>query len=84
MKKCPECGSEKIIGDVLLVDRGENYTNGPLRAVVYEKPEALLLKQGVHTDLRAEACGDCGFLQPYLTDPKRLWFAYKNRQSNVQ
>lgn len=83
MKKCPECGSERIIKAVALVIKNAAL-EGDVRAAVYEKPNALILKQSVDTDVRAEACGDCGFLQPYLADPKRLWFAYQSGRSNVQ
>ena len=84
MKKCPECGSEKIIKDVRIVGTGENYADFPARAVVYEKPEALLLKGKVDSALRAEGCADCGFLQAYISEPKRLWVTYKIRTTNVE
>lgn len=84
MKECPECRSDKIIRDVKLVDHGDNNAAYNQTAVVYEKPDALIFKSAVKTGLRAEACGECGFVQSYLVDPKRLWFAYVSRPSHVE
>ncbi|MBX3267924.1 MAG: hypothetical protein KF831_14595 [Acidobacteria bacterium] len=84
MKECPECSSDKIIRDVKLVDYGDSNARYNQNALVYEKPDALIFKTAVKTELRAEACGECGFIQSYLVDPKRLWFAYTSRSGNVE
>ncbi|MDM7920889.1 MAG: hypothetical protein QUS14_01205 [Pyrinomonadaceae bacterium] len=55
-----------------------------LTAEVDERPDALFFKSPVSTPVRAEACGDCGYLRSFLEDPKRLWSAYVSRSSNVE
>lgn len=84
MKVCPECSSEKVIKDALLIEAGYHHQSLALGIVVYEKPDAMLFKQAVHTSTRAEVCGDCGYIRSFSTDPKRLWFAYQSRDSVIQ
>ena len=79
MKKCPECGSNKIISDLVLMDHAEGFVELELTAARYRDPNALLFKNGEKTKVRALACGECGYLQTYLADPKKLWDAIESR-----
>lgn len=83
-KPCPECGSDKIIRDIHLKDIGEGSGRQMLTAEVDEKPDALFFKSPVSTPVRAEACGDCGYIRSFLEDPNLLWLAYNSRSSNVE
>jgi len=84
MNECPECASEKIVKNAALREYAENYAEFNLRVVLFQKPENWIFKQGVYTDIRAEVCGDCGFLQPYAADPAQLWEAYQKLQSELE
>lgn len=76
MKNCPECGSENIINDARLIERGEG--GEPLIAVD-ENPSALVFKKRTTSDINAKVCGDCGFIRFYAKYPSGLWTAYQNR-----
>lgn len=76
MKKCPECGSEKIISDAKLLERGDN--SEPIIAVEAD-PSAIFFKNRTISDITANVCGDCGFIRFYAKYPSNLWTAYQNR-----
>lgn len=84
MNECPECGSHKIVRDALMREIGRNDFDQTIRVVYYEKPDSWISKQPVYSTVRAEVCGDCGYLQPYAEDFKRLWFAYLAANSDVE
>ena len=84
MKECPECGSNKIISDLVLMDRAESFMELQFTAAWYRNPDALSFKNGEKTKVRATACGECGYLQTYLADPKRLWEAFDSGSSDRQ
>jgi hypothetical protein len=84
MNECPECGSNRIIKDIHIKEQGENYADLTLRAVYFENPDAWIFKKGIHSDIRAEVCADCGLLRTYAADPERLWSAYLAKNSDVE
>lgn len=75
---CTRCGSDAMIPDafVHVPDMGSAVR---LQVGVYRKPDALMMKAPVRTDLRASVCGDCGFVEIEATDPRALWDAYVDR-----
>ena len=73
--KCPKCGSSKIIPDAQVLDQGQ-YSDGHLKVVVAEDPDALLFKGKKRTPLRARVCGECGFTELSVEDPHLLYAAY--------
>jgi hypothetical protein len=75
ISKCAKCGSSKIIPDVQVFDQGQ-YSDGKLKVVVAEEPDALLFKRNKLTALRAHVCGDCGYAELGVEDPKMLYEAY--------
>ena len=82
MKKCPECNSENIIRNARAFG-GENFINPTeLVVVVYENPKAMLLKRAARSEVKAEICGDCGYVQFYAKTPGILWAAYQNQEVN--
>ena len=81
MKECPECGSRKIVKGAKLRP-GESVLK--VNVVVFEKPDALVFKSGVSSGLKAEICGDCGFLRAYAEEPRQLWSAYEQSISDVE
>ena len=84
MNECPECGSEKIVKNAVMHDRGDYNAEGVLQVAVDQNPAAWVFKERVRSDVRADVCGDCGFLQPYASDPEDLWEAYQKIRSDVE
>lgn len=83
MKSCPECNSQKIIKNVIAIDRGDANSNQITRIAVDEKPEALIFKQRSYSDVSANVCADCGYITFYALNPQILWAAYQNQSNNV-
>lgn len=83
MKKCLECKSERIIKDALALDRSSSESHYVMWVAIDEKPDALMFKNRIYSDVKADVCGDCGFIQYYAKDPERLWLAYQKRKNNV-
>jgi len=74
---CPRCGSQDVIPDVRIVDRGDGNFKRDLQVEVYESPGALLFK-GTHAGvLRASICGRCGHAELSVTNPGELLAAYR-------
>ena len=84
MNECPECGSDKIVKSAAMQDRGDYNAEGVLQVTVDQNPEAWVFKERVRSNIRADVCGDCGFLQTYATDPELLWEAYQSIRSDVE
>jgi len=77
---CTRCGSDAVIPDAFLYIR--DMGGAPRMQVgVYKKPEALMIKEPVRTDLRMRVCGDCGLVEVESADPRALWEAYMERLS---
>jgi hypothetical protein len=70
--KCRGCGSSKIIHNVAVADRGE-YWEGRLRAVVFRNPHALIFSDPVYGEIRADICGECGFVDLHVVNPGELY-----------
>ena len=79
--RCLKCGSDSVVPDVRLIDRGHGDDRKPTDLGVETKPEALLFKGEVRVPTRAQVCGDCGFVEVYAADPRKLWEAYVDRLS---
>ena len=77
---CVRCGSDAVIPDAFL--GAKDLTSAlRLQVGVYTKPEALMMKGPVRTDVRVQVCGDCGFIETFASDPRALWEAYVQRLS---
>ena len=83
MKNCPDCNSQKIIKSAKALDRGDANGNHIMQIAVDEKPDALIFKQRNYSTIKAEVCGDCGFIQFYAENPNLLWMAYQNQQNEI-
>jgi hypothetical protein len=77
---CAKCGSTKIIPDAQIFDQGQ-YSDGHLKVVVAEDPEAWVFKGNKLTALRAQVCGECGHAELRVEDPHLLYEVYlKSRE----
>lgn len=78
--KCPKCGSQDVIPNVFVQDRGHhNRGDQNLKAVVQESPDAWLFKGEVQTSLKAWVCGACGFTEFYAKNPAALLAAHRKQ-----
>ena len=84
MNECPECGSDRIVKSAVMHDRGDYNAEGVLQVAVDQNPSAWVFKERIRSDVRAEVCGDCGFLRQYASDPEELWNAYQKNRSDVE
>lgn len=75
---CIKCGSQELMSNVRLKDRGHyNSDGGELSAVVYEDPEAMIFRGTTESALRAQICAGCGFTELYAESAVSLWAAYQ-------
>ena len=79
MKKCPECGSEKIVKDAFT----QTIDGGNLSIAVDEHPNNLIMKTRRLSSVSVQVCGDCGFVQFFAKFPAMLWTAYQNQINNI-
>ena len=70
--KCPKCGSTDVIAHAKAIDKGEN---GHLTVATFRKPQAVMFKGQMTTTLSAWVCVDCGYLELYADEPKKLKIA---------
>jgi len=73
---CPRCGSSKMMFGVTVQDQGEG-SNRNLRVVVCGDPSALIFKDRLYGELRANICGDCGHVELRVANPKALYRHYQ-------
>lgn len=74
--KCPRCGSEKIMSNLRIVDQSESLVDQDLEVAVESKPDAIFFKGTHYEALRATVCGECGFVNLSVNNPKELWNTY--------
>ncbi len=73
---CPRCGSKKLIRDVTVADQGES-SDGTLEVVVFRNPEALIFKDCLTGEIRADICGSCGHIEFRVANPGQLYQHYQ-------
>lgn len=80
-EQCPRCQSSRGIPYAEVVD-----TRAPSAVAIYVPmhPNALLLRGGTRSKLRAWVCGSCGYTELYADDPQSLWEIYRRSQENDQ
>lgn len=83
MKNCLECGSEKIIKNAHVFDRGDGDSKHSFEVYIDESPEAFIFKDRNYDSIRAEICGDCGFVHFFANNPKFLYELSQKLQKNV-
>lgn len=53
-----------------------------LTLVIYENPDALIFKGSHEGTLYARVCGECGYTELFLDNPRELYEIYQNRKDN--
>jgi predicted nucleic-acid-binding Zn-ribbon protein len=73
---CAKCSSPNVIPKVRVIDHwGWNLTKD-LTIELYDNPQALVHKGALTMSLYAWVCGECGYTELYVDDPKELFFKY--------
>lgn len=74
--ECPRCGSSKLMRGVTVYDQGDN-SDGLLNVVVFGKPGALIFKDRLYGEVKADICGRCGHVELRVTNPSELYRHYR-------
>jgi hypothetical protein len=69
---CPRCGSAKMMLGVTVYDQGQG-SQGTLSVVICGDPSALIFKDRLYGELKADICGDCGHVELRVTNPRELY-----------
>ncbi|MFT3892502.1 MAG: hypothetical protein QM730_12775 [Anaerolineales bacterium] len=82
---CPKCGSNEIMKDLKIPDKGHLGAEFKLQVVVTE-PEpvtaaSLWMTDGASGQVRAWVCSQCGFTELYTDNLENLYKKYKQYQS---
>ena len=79
--RCAKCGSERIVANVGVFDQGQ-YSDGTLKVVFEQKPEAWFFKRPVLSALRATICGVCGYTEMFVENPQEIYEAARRLAGN--
>ena len=77
--RCLRCGSDSLIPDVRMIDRGDGNARAVQDVGVMKNPTAMLFKDEVRTPITARVCADCGTVDLTAADPDALWQAHLER-----
>jgi predicted RNA-binding Zn-ribbon protein involved in translation (DUF1610 family) len=72
---CPRCGSAKMMLGVTVRDQGEVDTT--LKVVICGDPSALIFKDRLYGELKADICGDCGHVELRVANQRELYRHYR-------
>ena len=81
VENCSKCKSPKVIPNVRIIDRADHNATTNLTVHVYDNPEALIFKGTNPGKLSAWICGECGYVENYVENPRELYAAYLNSKS---
>jgi predicted nucleic-acid-binding Zn-ribbon protein len=71
MKICSKCQSDKIIQDAFIT----GYEDSGFRLGFNQDSNAAFFKKTFHTDVKVLVCGECGFIEFYAAEAKKLYEA---------
>ena len=74
--ECSRCGSTKIIPGLTIADQGEG-SDGKVKAVTFGSPQALIFKDRLYGEIKADICGKCGHIELRVTNPRELYEHYQ-------
>ena len=78
---CTKCGSDKIMSNVKIVDEGMAGDNHDTSIEFNKNPNAWILKGKQKGTLLANVCGQCGYVELSVVNPKELWDLYKKNRT---
>jgi len=82
-EQCAKCGSREIVPRALVLDQGSN-SDMKLKTAVETKPSALIFRRPVMSSLFARICGECGFVELFVDDPRAIYDAYLKAEQEVR
>ena len=71
--QCTACGSNRIMKDLAIIDKGESNMKFNLSIESYKNPDALLFKGTTKHELKANVCGSCGHVTFKVANYQELW-----------
>ncbi len=74
--KCPRCGSEKIMQDLLILDAMGSGLN-----ILVINTQASIFQKTKKEALKAAVCGECGNVELSVNNPKQLWEHYSIKKN---
>ncbi len=78
---CTKCGSDKIMSNVKIVDEGMAGDKNDTSIEFKKNPDAWIFKGTQRGTLLANACGQCGYVELSVGNPKELWDLYKKNRT---
>ena len=82
--KCLQCGSDDIVKNVRIVDRGDHNTRHNLSLEVYAKPSAWIFKEAKQGILKANVCADCGFVMMSVSKSEAIMLKKAKKTRRTQ
>jgi hypothetical protein len=73
---CQRCSSEDLIPQVKIVDHGYMDSKHDLGIELHGNPKALIFKDTYKGTLRATVCGNCGYVELAIENPREMWEIY--------
>jgi len=70
--KCPKCGSDDVVADAKVIDRGHANSQLEMSVATFRKPEALIFKEQQETTVSAWVCASCGYIELYADSPGKI------------
>ena len=76
---CPDCGSDKIVPNVPLLDHYGNYGghSSPTQVQVHGNPQAWVFKDTAVGKVSADICGECGHVAVRVSNFRELYEKYQ-------
>ena len=74
--RCGKCGSKQLMPDVQVIGDDRDGDND-IQVALYEDPDAFIFKGKRPGTLRAQVCGQCGFTELFVKNPRELWSVYR-------
>lgn len=69
----------------MVIDKTErNLGDTGLEVAIDESPDALIFKNRFRSDVRADICGECGYIEIYATNPHGLYRTYQISMGEIE
>ena len=79
---CSRCGSDEIVPRARVIDRGDGNSRYDLQVEVQRRPSAVLFKGAERSNVSAQLCGACGYVELFAEMPRALYAVYAQADAN--
>jgi hypothetical protein len=85
MRKCTQCGSEKVIPNVPLLDHygSQGVFSRPAKVEVEGSPAAWFFKDIAEGGVSLSVCGECGHAELRVGNARELWEKYRRARGEA-